>query len=96
MPNGQIYFSRPRKKIKSQIRVIWPQKGQTGNPVDRQKTGSSSSDLYITAWSDISLACPALGYQLIKKRFRIKIIELIKINGKFSPKYGKKCSCVIL
>ena len=31
-PNGQIYFSRPRKKIKSQIRVIWPHKGQNGNP----------------------------------------------------------------
>ena len=31
-PNGQIYFSRPRKKIKSQIPVIWPRKGQTGNP----------------------------------------------------------------
>ena len=44
-PNSQIYFSRPSKKIKSQIRVIWPQKGQTGNP--NNNTGNVCGDEYL-------------------------------------------------
>lgn len=28
-----MFFSRPNKKKRGQIRVIWPQKGQSGNPV---------------------------------------------------------------